>query len=96
VAKVAGEPPEQPSRGTSGTARRGASDKWASEDRQTSGGSEPPTSWSPRQETHAGFAVWNYTNDSGSVDCNIGICWDIHPPSRGIFVIMLGRFPCPI
>jgi hypothetical protein len=68
----------------------------ASKDRRPSGGSKPPTSWSPRRGTHAEFEVWNYTIDLGSVDCNLRICWDIPPPSRDISVIVLGRFSSPI
>ena len=33
-----------------------------------------------------GFVMRNYTSDLESVDCNRRICWDIPPPSRGIFV----------
>ena len=40
--------------------------------------------------------VWNYINDLWLVGCNMGICRDIPPPSRGIFVIVLDRFSSPI
>jgi hypothetical protein len=82
------EPPAWPGRGTS--------DVEASKDRRPGGGFEHLTGWSPRRGARGGLVVWNYTNDLGSADCNVGICWDIPPPSRGVSVIALGRFPSPI
>jgi hypothetical protein len=73
------EPPAWPGRGTS--------DVEATEDRRSGGGFEHSTGWSPRRGAHEGLVMWNYINNLGSVDCNMGICWDIPPPSRGISVI---------
>jgi hypothetical protein len=57
-----------------------------SKDPQPGGGSKPPTGWSPRQGARVGYEMRNYSSDLESVDCNWRICWDIPPPSWGIFV----------
>jgi hypothetical protein len=53
------------------------------------------TNWSPWQGARDELVVWIYLSDLWSVDCNIGICRDIPPPSQGIFGIVLGRFLSP-
>jgi len=51
------------------------------------------TSRCPKRVARVELVMWNYLNGLWSVDCNEGICRDIPPPSRVIFVIVSDRFP---